>query len=256
MPRISWIGTTVLILASIPAGVFAETIPDQFVFGGSGIGLHGPFPGGIYIKQLLLTSAAGEIALDFYSAGFRDSLGNTLPSMESSGEMITGWCRTLCFHEFEYRAWIAFRVPDGGPYTSASLRLAEWRVAAYPGNTETVAFYDVGTPVPLLRGDEPVAGAFDDLGSGMLYGTQDLPAFVINGPNYASPVFTIPLNNAALAAINNARGDYFAMGTRLASVDLLAPEPNVFPAFAAVLAFCIGFRRHFAQIDRREAYRP
>jgi hypothetical protein len=238
---------TLLILAAKPAMVLAEVIPDQFVFGASAVTIHGPLPGGIYTKQLLLTSATGDVAVDFYSSGYRDSLGFRENFMTNANNMLTGWCSTLCFSDgMEYRGWVAFGVPPGGPYTSAALRIAEWWVGTYPGNTETVAFYDVLTPGPMLFSTAPNTSFFDDFGTGLLYGTQELPAFRPGPDDWRSPVFTIPLNDTALAAINNSRGDYFAMGARLVTFDVPAPEPNALPAIAAALAIAIGLRRRFA----------
>jgi hypothetical protein len=81
--------------------------------------------------------------------------------------------------------------------------------------SETYTVYDVSTPVSTLNADNSDAvGIFNDLGSGSVYGSTDVPDTANN------TIITFDLNAAAIDAINNNRSQ-FAIGGALTT---LAPS--------------------------------
>jgi hypothetical protein len=111
-------------------------------------------------------------------------------------------------------------------FTVAAATLALHLEVAYPGlpaggydsddPSETVAFYDVLTPISELIMNHPYPGSaagqaiFNDLGSGVFYGSM-----VVTNSDEGTYVEAI-LNDQGIAAINSASG-VFAIGGMLAS---------------------------------------
>jgi hypothetical protein len=76
--------------------------------------------------------------------------------------------------------------------------------------TETVQLYDVSTSISTLRSGGGIS-AFDDLGSGIAYGSTTIPA------NADDTTISITLNSTAVASLNLASGD-FAIGGALTTI--------------------------------------
>jgi hypothetical protein len=96
-----------------------------------------------------------------------------------------------------YRSFISFSVPAGANYTAAELRLNASTVAGGPNDLEV---FDVNTDVAT----DPVATVYNDLGSGVLFGTA-------TGLTTGSSVVVL-LNPQGIAAINAAGGGTITFG--------------------------------------------
>ena len=126
---------------------------------------------------------------------------------------------------YEFRAFLVFDlsgISDPSVFTSATLLLQNSGCPAYcvpfqlGPHPATVLFFDVTTPIATLRSPFPpgAKAIFDDLGSGQLFGAHTLQnADYSLGPGLLTgAIVSIPLNGAAVAAINAARGQLFALG--------------------------------------------
>jgi hypothetical protein len=70
----------------------------------------------------------------------------------------------------------------------------------------TYTLFDVSTPIFQLVAGIPSASIWEDLGSGTVYGS----AWIQEGD--AGSVFMVSFNDAGIAALNAAKGGYFAIG--------------------------------------------
>jgi hypothetical protein len=91
------------------------------------------------------------------------------------------------------------------------LRLAGLGLRSDQG-VETVTLFAVDTAPSVLQAATGGMAAFDDLGSGTVYGSLDITAAQAQGPQEFN------LNSQALDAINSARGGLFAMGAAITSL--------------------------------------
>ncbi len=113
-----------------------------------------------------------------------------------------------------------------GPVTGATLRLFNppgGFASTRPSETYTV--YDVSTPVPVLMATHYGAtgeAIFADLGSGVPFGSR-----AVSGADNGA-VISFSLNAAAIVALNNARGELFALGGRLERERTGAPPYHLF----------------------------
>jgi PEP-CTERM motif len=118
--------------------------------------------------------------------------------------------------------------------TSASLTVSTFVVTT----PLTWALYDVTTPIETLEavGNNPNTAIFDDLGSGVAYGS----ALV----SLVSSSVTVALDQAAITALNNdvAGGDVFAIGGAVNYVSV--PEPMTVSLFGVgLLGLALAKRR-------------
>ncbi|WP_414529508.1 Ig-like domain-containing protein [Nodularia chucula] len=99
--------------------------------------------------------------------------------------------------------------------TSAKLQLQKNRTSGDP--IETLGLFEVTTEVNTLYTSSYVSPAiYEDLGTGRSYGTFD----VSTGGN-TNEILEFELNEAAIASINSASGDFFSIG-----LALLSANPN------------------------------
>jgi hypothetical protein len=116
-----------------------------------------------------------------------------------------------------------------GSITSAALSIGNPPFGYVPsGQTDIYSNYDVTTPIStLIMSQSGSAGIsiFNDLGTGILYGSVAL-SLADNGTQ-----INIPLDSAAIAAIEGAEGESFAIGGTLSTV----PLPATLPLFATGL---------------------
>jgi len=120
----------------------------------------------------------------------------------------------------ELRNFFVFDLPVlSGAVAGAQLRIYTFTINAPPG-AETLELHHVATPVSTLVAGEGagVTNVFNDLGDGLLYATRA----VTN--TQANSFITLTLNSNAIAALNAASGQRFALGGRLST---LAAAPGV-----------------------------
>ena len=99
------------------------------------------------------------------------------------------------------------------PVEAATVVLRRYRSRGEP--TEVLGLFDVTTPARVVndnQGNNPVI--YQDLGTGVRYGRYELST-----NRRPASLVRLPLNRAAVTAINAARGHYFTIGGRLLSQD-------------------------------------
>jgi hypothetical protein len=111
----------------------------------------------------------------------------------------------------EVRAYFIFDLSNADVFSSAKLQLAGLGLLSDQGS-ETVTLFAVDTDPSVLQTATGGMAAFDDLGSGTVFGSLDVRAAQAQGPQEFN------LNSNALSAINNARGGLFAMGAAITSL--------------------------------------
>lgn len=166
---------------------------------------------------LLALAAMFGIAKPAYSQllvsvdrGWYDSFGNHDPInknyLAGSLNILSGL--------LEYRNWFAFDVPTGSdPIVAASLRLYNPApIGYYSANPlQVYQLFDVDSPsFSIMTGGNGQMSIFDDLGSGALYGEKPVTT-ADNGQ-----IIDIPLNAAAIVALNASIGGRFLLGGSLA----------------------------------------
>ncbi len=161
----------------------------------------------------------------------------------------------------EFRNFLAFdlsTLSSNELITSASLRLFN------PANSSpgTYDVYDVTTDIgTLLAGGNAFFSTFNDLGTGVSYGSVSVPA------GFSNQFVTVSFNAAGVQALNAAKGNLFATGgtftgpgfvfgssggrepndgwTQLVLETSTVPEPSALAIFGIVaLGCCIGARRN------------
>jgi hypothetical protein len=249
MYRVMHVLSAALILL-VPA--CAQTIPDQYVLFNNSVNAGA--------AALVVTFGHGGGIFGGGNSGTRRSWG----SYSQAGQTTTfdtwfaGYINSPTFGlpTGEYRDWFAFSIPDiGEPYTTVVLHLIfplGGVSVTYPGNTETWTLFDVSSStipklLSLTTGDPSI---FVDLGSGTVYGT-----YTVNASSQVPIPLQVdfPLNSAAVAAINAARGGAFAIGGAVTSIDAAprsgpAPVPTLSTGMTIALgsllvAFGIGVSR-------------
>ena len=141
----------------------------------------------------------------------------------------SGWYNAANFHDpennnyivgyhapgaTELRNFFVFDLPVlGGAVAGAQLRIYSFTIHTPPG-AETLQLHHVATPVSTLVAGtgEGVTNVFNDLGDGLLYAARA----VTN--TEANSFITLALNSNAIAAINAASGQRFALGGRLSTL--------------------------------------
>lgn len=131
----------------------------------------------------------------------------------------------------EVRTYFIFDLSNADIFSSAKLQLAGLGLLSDQG-FETVTLFAVDTNPSVLQAATGGMAAFDDLGSGTVFGSLDVTAAQAQGPQEFN------LNSNALNAINNARGGLFAMGAAVTSlssgagdevVNFVSLGPNPYP---------------------------
>lgn len=160
--------------------------------------------------------AAAPLTLDAVDSGQYRSTGEHL--------FLNQNYQTGVFETIERRSFFVFDLSSvTGTINSATLRLFNPEVSQFlhgyvsPDPTETLNLFDVTTDVDSVTLGLGGVAAFDDLGSGALYGTRVVSA-ADNGT-----VIEIALNATAIAALNAATG-LFALGGALGTIDGTADQ--------------------------------
>lgn len=187
--------------AAMFGSVGALAAPTGAVFGDS----SGSSP-----VQLIVNGATTINALD---RGWYDDAGSHSPT---NGNYIAGLCSDCGGRIF--RNFFVFEVPAAIVAASAVLSLD---TATYDSlnASETYTLFDVSTAVSDLIGGTGGMAAYDDLGTGAMFGSR-----VYSGVD-ALQTRAIPLNAAALAAIAAASGGTFAIGGAIESPSTSVSEP-------------------------------
>lgn len=146
-----------------------------------------------------------------------------------------GWYNTANYHDpenvnyitgyhaagaTELRNFFVFDLPVwSGAVAGAQLRIYTFSIST-PQAAETYQLHDVTSSITTLveGAGEGVTNVFNDLGSGLFYGARAITN------HQADSYVTITLNSNAVAAINAAGGQSFALGGR---VSTLAAVPGV-----------------------------
>lgn len=123
------------------------------------------------------------------------------------------------FTGIERRGFFTFDLSSLGAsdnITSATLNLRRG-TSGFNEATEDVGFFDVTTAAATLNNNNGVnATIYADLGSGVSYGT-----FTVSGTEDQEAVLSFTLNDAGVAAVNAAKGQFLSIGA-----DLLTQNGN------------------------------
>jgi hypothetical protein len=140
---------------------------------------------------------------------------DTQPNIDSNQNYMVGYacCSTFPllrnFFSFDLTALPALDV------ISATLQLVRYGPGKGNEPLETYELFDVATDAATLNQNEGLnAAIFTDLGSGTSYG-----AFEVANTGGQESVIELGLNDAALAAIEAARGGFFSIGGSLVAAD-------------------------------------
>ena len=176
----------------------------------------------VLIAGLGLSSAAPAViitidALDtgwYGSSGFQ---GGSVSSNTNNQNYVTGLLSST-----ERRSFFAFDLSSvTGTIISATLRAYNPGLQvtgdtfdgyASPSATETLDLFDVNTTIADLQAGLGGVGAFNDLGSGTLFGTRS-----VSSADNGTLLDTV-LNASALAAINSGLGGQWAVGGALSTL--------------------------------------
>lgn len=190
----------------------------------------------IIATAFLVAFGAGSARADLLNSinrGWYESDGTTETSFLINGSPNNSYIAgRACYFDditgallghYEFRNFFVFDLTGRTtPVTAASLKLyipldpasgsgAIGYQSPFPSDVYTV--YDVSTPLSTLQGSVNSVAAYNDLGSGNIFGTR-----VVTPPDIATKI-TIELNAAGLAALNANLGGYFVVGGALTTID-------------------------------------
>lgn len=179
----------------------------------------------------------------YFQSGYHDPVNNNY---------IVGDC-TSCSRSGSYNDYFVFNLASTLPtITSAVLDIGNGN-GYVAGILSTYSLFDVSAPVSSLDvarndGDATGLSIFNDFESGTLFGSRSITSVVQN-----SQVPTT-LNAAAIASLNAARGQSWAIGGTLRPGNVIPGNPVPEPATWGMLI--LGFGIVGASIRRRRATQP
>jgi hypothetical protein len=156
------------------------------------------------MASVLGSAQAATTTLTWVDSGAYTAAGAHDPANTNyiAGNCVEPWCQTV---PGDFRNFVVFNtVPLAGPVTSGILRLRNGFVPV--GGVYSI--FDVTTSITtLLAGGTGLTGIYDDLGSGVFYGSTTVESSDVTGRAFVDVV----LNAQAIAAINASNG-LFALG--------------------------------------------
>jgi hypothetical protein len=187
-----------------------------------------PFVFGLVLCGLVVGAAsAATIQVTAADSGWYNDTGGHNPVLEN---YLTGRLRQSATESVVDRSFFVFDLSGvSGQVTAATLNLYNPDISAFlkgyvsPDPTETLAIFDVTTPVATLTaGGTGLVGIFNDLGSGTQFGT-----IVVSAADNGQTV-SIVFNAAGIAAINAALGSTIAFGGALTTLGAGTADEYVF----------------------------
>jgi len=176
--------------------------------------------------QLILN---GAITINASNTGWYTSANTN--NQPGGANYITGLCSNCGGPTF--RDFLAFNIPGETTITTATLNINTYIYDSINA-TETLGLFDVSTPLATLIAGTGGLAAYNDLGSGVLYGSRVYTAADQN-------LFrTISLNASAISAIQQSTGGSFVMGGALQ--DQVIPEPSTLVLMASALGLLAAHR--------------
>ena len=210
----------------------------------------------MFLGGLCSVASAGTLGVMFGSTpSGTQQLILTVGGTQTLAASFTGWWDSTGSHDAgnsNYGVGDANSSPDHhdffvfdlsgieGTITGAQLSIgntANGYMAGIPAGISTLAMFDVSTSIEALEAtNSGQVGIFTDLGSGTLFASRTVSA-ADNGTQVL-----ITLNASALAALNAAEGQEFAIGGALES-STATPEPGTVMMLGSALAGLLYFRR-------------
>jgi hypothetical protein len=193
----------------LSASALATTVSGyNFGFSGSGDGL----------QELILNG--GTITLNATNMGWWD---NTGLNDNTNTNYIVGFC-SVCADPYFNNFFVFSLASVDVPITSATLSVFNPSSGySSPLPTEVYQVGSVSTPIAILTaGGTGQVGIYNALASGTVYGTTLVSAATDNAQ------VTIPLDAAAIVALNGAEGGSIAFGGTLFDPVSAVPEPSTF----------------------------
>ncbi len=154
------------------------------------------------------------LTVDAFDSGTYDPLGNHDPF---NTDYFTGYLPPEWGYLGEYRGFFAFDLSGlSSNETIVGARFQVYTAETYMSQgVETLQLSAVTTPIDELTAGIPErVDIFEDLGDGSVFGARD-----VWSSEYYSDI-TIDLNSDAIAALNLAKGQYFALGASVSSIDI------------------------------------
>ena len=209
-----------VVVVACLSGSLALAVPTGSIFFSSSGGAAG------VNVQLILNGGAPINSAD---SGWYNSLGTHDPT---NTNYIAGLCSDCGGPT--YRNFFTFNIPTA-VITTATLSLNTF-IYDSTNPFETYTLFDITTNLNTLLGGTGGVGAYNDLGSGTVYGTRNYVA------GDANLFRSITLNAAAIAALQSASGGTFALGGALDSPQT-TPEPTTLTLLGISLVALVAVRR-------------
>ena len=189
----------------------------------------------------------GTITLNATDGGWWDNTGLAGLTYGAGTNYIVGFCAGgLCGNPYFNDFFVFSLASVDVPITSATLSLFNPSSGySSPLPTELYQVGSVSTPIAILTGGGTgQVGIFNDLASGTVYGTTLVSAATDNAQ------VTIPLDAAAITALNGAEGGSIAFGGTLIDPVAAVPEPSTLGLAGVGAIILLWLARRRTQISK------